>query len=246
MQFTIQQCGSEPGEPNETLAQATPITAPTTLTRLLCPSGDADWYSFTNTGQSVANITMTPPSGRNYDLSLQSAGGVIAVSAASGSTPESISTCLGAGTFYIVVTGAGGASDPFATYSLSLSLTTPSPPPPQTTSSGPIQMASGNWHPVLQNFNFVGPNGPCTRTVQITISGSHTVTCTSPTAAIKWYDLSLPFPQTLASTTLTAAGTYSVTASFTAQPGHSYGFGLYVSGQTPTCPVTVGGTMTVR
>jgi len=248
LQFTVQPV-SDPGEPNNNSGQATPIASGSTLSRLIWPSGDEDWYTFSfATGRRIATVGMTPPVGRNYDLELRDATSALAVSAQGGSTPESISQCLGPGTYYLRVLGAAGASDPVNAYGLTFNLATYTPAPPQTTTANNAAVfTSSAWHPVLRNSSFQGPPGPCDETVTIAITGAFTLTCTSATAEIVWSADNLPFTQILASTALFGGpGNFSLTATFTAHPGRVYDFGLYLSGATGFCPVTVNsGTMTV-
>jgi len=109
-------CQSEPGEPNNNnCAGATPLQVGTSVPRFICQQGDVDWYQFTLNSASTVNITMTPPQspGRDYNIQLfagcpsPGSNAIRGWSVNPGSATEFISRSLSAGTYTVVVFGAG-------------------------------------------------------------------------------------------------------------------------------------------
>jgi hypothetical protein len=241
MRVQIQDCSLDPREPNDTCAQASTISAGASITALICPSGDQDWYTFTVSGNVSATVTMTPPAGRNFDLELRrGCTTVLAASRNSGSASESISRCLVPGTYQILVVGAAGAFSGSSPYSLGLTTTPITLPPPTTiTSPAPTQVFSGTlWHPVLHVTGFA-TSGPWPERITVTVQGSFTSSCSGASFQIDWTDSNMLFPITIAGPVGT--NPFALTASFTATPGLTYEFGLVTSFSGGACNSYVPG-----
>lgn len=109
---------------NGTLAGAATIPFNTDVTGLISPSGDVDYYKFVITTSGTITITLGTLPG-DYDLKLvNSAGTQLAISQAGGTTSESISGTISAGTYYAQVYGYNGANSGTSCYTLRVQLGT--------------------------------------------------------------------------------------------------------------------------
>jgi len=245
VQVTIQS-PPDPGEPNDSAAQATPISSGTTLNRILCPAGDEDWFAFTTTGNAAVQIRVTPPAGKNYDLQLRNGSTALATSANSGSTPESISACVGAGTYYARVYAPAAAFDPFATYALAVTVA-PITGTQTYNSSTPTGLINNSYHPTFTLYGF-GTTGSCPERVTISISGTYSnLVCGGTSQLLLNANPQGQFTTTIGSTTLLGvSGSFTLRGSFTANPGVPYDIGMMASFAGFGCSVMIdSGTMTV-
>lgn len=111
---------------NGTTAGAATIPFNTDVTGLISPSGDVDNYKFVITTRGTINITLGTLPG-DYDLKLlNSAGSQVAISQAGGTSGESISRTVSAGTYYAQVYGYNGANSAATCYTLRVQLGTAS------------------------------------------------------------------------------------------------------------------------
>jgi len=109
---------------NGTTSGAATIPFNTDVTGLISPSGDVDYYKFVITTSGTITITLGTLPG-DYDLKLyNSAGTQLAVSQAGGTTSESISGTISAGTYYVQVYGYNGANSATTCYTLRVALGT--------------------------------------------------------------------------------------------------------------------------
>ncbi|SFW88938.1 reprolysin-like metallopeptidase [Chitinophaga sancti] len=109
---------------NGTLSGAATIPFNTDVTGLISPSGDVDYYKFVITTSGTVTITLGTLPG-DYDLKLfNSSGTQQAISQASGTTSESISGTISAGTYYAQVYGYNGANSATSCYTLRVALGT--------------------------------------------------------------------------------------------------------------------------
>jgi len=109
---------------NGTTSGAATIPFNTNVNGLISPSGDVDNYKFVITTRGTITITLTTLPG-DYDLKLlNSSGSQVAISQASGTTSESISRTVSAGTYYAQVYGYNGANSATSCYTLKVQLGT--------------------------------------------------------------------------------------------------------------------------
>lgn len=109
---------------NGTTSGAATIPFNTDVTGLISPSGDVDYYKFVITTSGTITITLGTLPG-DYDLKLYNSSGTqLAVSQASGTTSESISGTISAGTYYVQVYGYNGANSATTCYTLRVALGT--------------------------------------------------------------------------------------------------------------------------
>ncbi len=123
---TTGACGVEAGEPaNNACASAPTLTLGSAASAYICPQGDVDWFAFTLGATQQVTITLTPPQNPclDYDVQLFSSCGTFLGFSANGScgTETLNAGSLAAGTYRVVVVGAGGASSASASYSLTVS-----------------------------------------------------------------------------------------------------------------------------
>lgn len=99
-------------EINDTSAKATAISLGGTYNATIHKTNDVDYYKLTNYPGGVLTINLTNiPSGTNYNLELyNSSNSRVAYSLNSGTTNEVINYSANAGTYYIKVFSANGAS----------------------------------------------------------------------------------------------------------------------------------------
>jgi hypothetical protein len=111
---------------NGTTSGAATIPFNTNVTGLISPSGDIDNYKFVITTGGTITITLGTLPG-DYDLKLlNSSGTQLAISQAGGTTSESISRTMTAGTYYAQVYGYNGANSASTCYTLKVQLGTAS------------------------------------------------------------------------------------------------------------------------
>ncbi|WP_343672482.1 reprolysin-like metallopeptidase [Chitinophaga sp.] len=109
---------------NGTISGAATIPFNTNITGLISPSGDIDNYKFVITTSGTITITLSTLPG-DYDLKLlNSAGTQLNISQAGGTTSESISRTVSAGTYYAQVYGYNGANSATTCYTLRVALGT--------------------------------------------------------------------------------------------------------------------------
>jgi hypothetical protein len=109
---------------NGTTAGAATIPFNTDVTGLISPSADIDNYKFVITTRGTITITLTTLPG-DYDLKLlNSSGSQVAISQNGGTTSESISRTVSAGTYYAQVYGYNGANSATSCYTLRVQLGT--------------------------------------------------------------------------------------------------------------------------
>lgn len=109
---------------NGTIVGAATIPFNTDTKGLISPTGDIDNYKFVITTGGTITITLGTLPG-DYDLKLlNSAGTQIAISQAGGTTSETISTTVAAGTYYAQVFGFNGANSATVCYTLRVQLGT--------------------------------------------------------------------------------------------------------------------------
>jgi hypothetical protein len=129
-QFTTSTTTTCPGpldvSTNGTRSGAATIPFNTDAKGLISPSGDIDHYKFVITTGGTITITLgTVPF--DYDLKLlNSAGTQIAISQAGGTSSETISRTVSAGTYYAQVYGWNGANSATSCYTLRVQLGTAS------------------------------------------------------------------------------------------------------------------------
>jgi hypothetical protein len=144
---------------NGTISGAATIPFNTDVTGLISPSGDVDNYKFVITTRGTITITLkTLPA--DYDLKLlNSSGSQVAISQASGTTNESISRTVSAGTYYAQVYGYNGANSATSCYTLRVQLGTASRGADLITSD--VQKVSVFPNPVTNvvNINLTGFSG---------------------------------------------------------------------------------------
>ncbi len=117
--FTTPVPCTDPYEPNNGTASATPITLPSTLNALVGSTSDVDYFSFTTDQTSNITISLSNLAG-DYDLRLlNSVGSQVAISQNGGTQSETISyTNAAAGTYFIHVYGWNGAHSTSVCYTL--------------------------------------------------------------------------------------------------------------------------------
>lgn len=107
-------------EANNTSATATAINLSTIYNSFICPTGDQDWFRFSNTS-SQRHIQVTLQSlPADYDINLYNPSGVLVASSANGGTAnETISFNNGPiGTYRVQVIGYNGATNGSDSYEL--------------------------------------------------------------------------------------------------------------------------------
>lgn len=116
---------SDPYEPNDSIGAAYGASIGSTYTAYIGTSGDQDFYRVTATCDGTLNVSMSVPSGLDYDVELQnSSGSVLAGSYKGAGTAESFSATVSNNTtYYMRVYGYSGANSSSSSYSLSSSLT---------------------------------------------------------------------------------------------------------------------------
>lgn len=117
---TIADGCNNPGEPNNTLATATPISVSVPVTGVISAFTDVDWYKFNNTSaQKKINLSLYNLPGPYKMELVKSSGSVIATSSTMADGTESIVYTKGAaGTYYIRVYGNYGHFNQSECYSL--------------------------------------------------------------------------------------------------------------------------------
>ncbi|MFB6454161.1 reprolysin-like metallopeptidase [Chitinophaga sp. Hz27] len=109
---------------NNTTSGAATIPFNTDVTGLISPSGDIDNYKFVITTSGTITITLGTLPG-DYDLKLlNSAGSQVAISQLAGTSSETISRTVSAGTYYAQVYGYNGANSSTTCYTLRVQLGT--------------------------------------------------------------------------------------------------------------------------
>jgi len=102
-------CADDMYEDNDTReeAQLNPVLNPGTYTNMVsCPAAagdDEDWYRIETTGDARIDLTLTGGALSDLDLRLTDASGGAIQSSMTGSSNESISECVPAGTYYVRV-----------------------------------------------------------------------------------------------------------------------------------------------
>ncbi len=111
---------------NGTTSGAATIPFNTDVKGLISPSGDVDYYKFVITTGGTITITLTTLPA-DYDLRLyNSAGTLVQSSENGGTTSETISRTVTAGTYYVRVVGWSGANSATVCYTLKVALGTAS------------------------------------------------------------------------------------------------------------------------
>lgn len=126
--LTVTPCCGDTAEPNDTLAQATPIGSGESLSLTICPAGDEDWFTFVVAEEAEAIIETTGPTGDTV-LHLYEADGVTEIEMDDNSGTNAFSfidrLCdvdpLPAGTYYVKVVDAG-TPDIIPAYDITLAL----------------------------------------------------------------------------------------------------------------------------
>ena len=107
-------------EPNDTLSGAYAVSVGCSLNSYIYSSSDVDYYKFTVTSSGTHTISLTNLPA-DYDIALyDSQGSNIDYSENSGTTSESMTDTLSAGTYYIEVTGYNGAHSTTTAYHLTI------------------------------------------------------------------------------------------------------------------------------
>ena len=122
-------------EPNDTLSTAVFLNSGgdfNTTSPLIISNSDLDYFGIYPLSAGTITITMTPPTGKDYDLVLlDSLGNQVGYFPKGGDASETITyTVASGGTYYIYVYGYNGAFDTNNPYSLKYTFTPDSPPPP--------------------------------------------------------------------------------------------------------------------
>ncbi|GFZ34448.1 hypothetical protein CSC2_49740 [Clostridium zeae] len=107
-------------EPNGTISSAYTITSGSTLSSYIYSASDVDYYKLTVTTSKSFTISLTNLP-KDYDLTLYDANGnYIDYSENSGTTSETLTDTLSAGTYYIQVVGYNGAYSTTTPYKLTV------------------------------------------------------------------------------------------------------------------------------
>jgi hypothetical protein len=124
---TVTGCASPlDNSTNGTISGAATIPFNTNTTGLISPSGDIDNYKFVITTGGTITVTLSTLPG-DYDLKLlNSSGTQIAISQAGGTSSETISATVAAGTYYAQAYGFNGANSATVCYTLRVALGTAS------------------------------------------------------------------------------------------------------------------------
>ncbi|OMP76746.1 zinc-dependent metalloprotease [[Flexibacter] sp. ATCC 35208] len=143
---------------NGTTSGAATIPFNTDVTGLISPSGDVDYYKFVITTSGTITITLgTLPA--DYDLKLYNSSGTqLNVSQASGTTSESISRTVSAGTYYVQVYGYNGANSATTCYTLRVALGTATRSVDLTSDQDKVQVYPNPANSVV-NINLAGVKG---------------------------------------------------------------------------------------
>ncbi|WPQ66027.1 zinc-dependent metalloprotease family protein [Chitinophaga sancti] len=143
---------------NGTTSGAATIPFNTDVTGLISPSGDVDYYKFVITTSGTITITLGTLPG-DYDLKLYNSSGTqLNVSQASGTTSESISRTVSAGTYYVQVYGYNGANSATTCYTLRVALGTATRSVDITTDQDKVQVYPNPANSVV-NINLAGVKG---------------------------------------------------------------------------------------
>lgn len=122
-QFTTATPSTCPGpydvSTNGSASGAAAIPLNTDVKGLISPSGDNDYYKFVITTGGTATVTLTTLPA-DYDIRLYSSNGTtqLAISQNGGTSSETISSTLSAGTYYVRVYGYNGANSAATCYTL--------------------------------------------------------------------------------------------------------------------------------
>ena len=144
---------------NGTISGAATIPFNTDVTGLISPSGDIDNYKFVITTSGTITVTLGTLPG-DYDLKLlNSAGTQLNISQAGGTSSESISRTVSAGTYYAQVYGYNGANSTTSCYTLRVQLGTASRGTDLTTSDAQKVFVFPNPTSNVVNINLTGFKG---------------------------------------------------------------------------------------
>jgi len=144
---------------NGTISGAATIPFNTDVTGLISPSGDVDNYKFVITTSGTITITLRTLPG-DYDVKLlNSAGTQVAISQAGGTSNETISRTVSAGTYYVQVYGYNGANSATTCYTLRVQLGTASRGDDAITRDAPKMVVFPNPARDLVNINLSGYKG---------------------------------------------------------------------------------------
>ncbi|SEM57993.1 Por secretion system C-terminal sorting domain-containing protein [Chitinophaga rupis] len=144
---------------NGTISGAATIPFNTDVTGLISPSGDVDNYKFVITTSGTITITLRTLPG-DYDVKLlNSSGTQVAISQAGGTSNETISRTVSAGTYYVQVYGYNGANSATTCYTLRVQLGTASRGDDAITSNAPKMVVFPNPARDLVNINLSGYKG---------------------------------------------------------------------------------------
>jgi len=144
---------------NGTISGAATIPFNTDVTGLISPSGDVDNYKFVITTSGTITITLRTLPG-DYDVKLlNSSGTQVAISQAGGTSNETISRTVSAGTYYVQVYGYNGANSATTCYTLRVQLGTASRGDDAITRDAPKMVVFPNPARNLVNINLSGYKG---------------------------------------------------------------------------------------
>ncbi|MDG0814209.1 glycoside hydrolase family 78 protein [Cohnella rhizosphaerae] len=109
-------------EPNDTTAQAYPISYAQNYTSLITTATDVDFYKYTATAAGIEKFKLTVPTGLNYDVYVYDASmNLIAAGVRGTGLAEEIIYNVSAGAiYYIKIVGVGGSYSATASYGFSL------------------------------------------------------------------------------------------------------------------------------
>lgn len=225
-------CVPDAYEPNDTCASAAAIPLPTVLNAYICGAADEDWFQVALPGVRNLTVVLTPPQSpcANYDLELYSAcGTLLASSTFAGCSTETIArNGAAAGTYRIRVRG-NGAWHPSIPYNLSVQASTPAPITVTIPTSAPVTFSSSQaayplfgTHPVLQHAFTPG----YAENVRVTLTGS--AQQLSPCLSGQpWFHSRVIVNNgswVIGATSLPlGTSAFSLSGTFTAQPGLTYG-----------------------
>ena len=102
---TVAVCADDALEENDTRADAmnNPGIVPATYTELKSCSADEDWYPFDLAEDTLVTVTISGGGSTDLDLALVTSSGTVLQRSDSLSSAESVSQCVGAGTYLIRV-----------------------------------------------------------------------------------------------------------------------------------------------
>ncbi len=144
-------------EPNDTCATAYLLSCGASINDAkLCSASDLDYFAVTPASTGTLAVSMTPPSGRDYDLILYSndCGTTLCAPGVRGSGTETCNISVVGGTTYkVLVAGYGGAYDAATPYQLSLTCSCSAPvcassPSPADTATGVFTSPTLSWSAV--------------------------------------------------------------------------------------------------